>query len=356
MKEPFSLRTVRKKIIMMSKILGILLIVSYVVSGRLPFHRDISFLLWVLWVVLLVFAADFFLKRFISEPIYKICEAAHKIARLDFSSPCEVRSKDEFGDLAGNLNQMSENLQHTLKKLEEANNRLEQEVWQERQLLEERKELVDRLSHEMKTPLSIIRAYAEGIQDETDEGKRQRYADIIISETQRTGVLITRLLDLSALENGAVSLTPERFEFVEFVETAAGRLLIDVPGADFELHYELPEHSLYVYADKPRMEQVINNLLINAQRNVSPKGILRLVLAEQSGKLRFSVFNQGVPIPQDKLSQIWKKFYRDESAKYSGSGLGLAVVAQILSMQDFEYGVRNISDGVEFYFFVPIIQ
>lgn len=356
MKERLSLRTVRKKIVMISKMAGIALIVSYVVSTRVPLGQDISFLSWIGFVALLIFIVDYLLGRFISDPISKICEAARRIAQLDFSAPCTITSEDEFGDLAENLNKMSGNLQHTLEKLENANIRLEKEVQQERQLLEERKELVDRLSHEMKTPLGIIRAYAEGMQDETDEEKKQKYSEIIISETERMSTLITTLLDLSALENGAASLLPERFDFVEFVETIAGRLLIDMPDTDFELQYELPEHKIYVYTDRSRMEQVLNNLIVNAKRHVSSNGILKLSLVEQDGKLYFSVFNQGDPIPQENQSKIWEKFYRAKDAEYGGSGLGLAIVAQILSMQRAEYGVKNVSDGVAFFFSLPTIK
>ncbi|MDE7312772.1 MAG: HAMP domain-containing histidine kinase [Eubacterium sp.] len=356
MKEYFSLRTVRKKIVMSSKIIGMVLIASYALSTRLPLRQELAHLAWMGFMVLLVFVVDYVLGRFISDPISEICASASRIARLDFSCPCPITSKDEFGGLAGNLNRMSENLQQALEKLENAKIQLEKEVEQERRLLEERKELVDRLSHEMKTPLGIIRAYAEGMQDEADEVKRQKYVGIIIAETERMSTLITELLDLSALENGAVSLTPERFDFVEFVETVAGRLLIDMPETEFELQYELPEHKVYVYADKARMEQVLSNLMINAQKNVLAHGILKISLVEQGGKLHFSVFNQGMPIPQDRLAQIWEKFYRDKNVKYSGSGLGLAIVAQILSMQKLEYGVKNLADGVVFFFSVPITK
>lgn len=329
---------------------------SYFISTRLPLEKDISFLLWVIFVSLLIMLIDYLLGRFISDPIDNICEMAHRAAGLDFSLPCTITSKDEFGELADNLNKMSDNLQETLEKLEKANIRLEKDVQQERKLLRERKELTDRLSHEMKTPIGVIRAYAEGIQDETDEKKRQRYSEIIISETERMGMLIETLLDLSALENGAVSLAPERFDFIEFVETIAGRLLIDMPETDFELQYELPEHKVFVYTDKQRMEQVIDNLIINAKKNVSPKGILRLSLIEQDNMLHFSIYNQGASIPAEKLPKIWDKFYRDKNAKYNGSGLGLAIVAQILSMQDLEYGAENLTDGIRFFFSIPIIK
>lgn len=168
--------------------------------------------------------------------------------------------------------------------------------------------------------------------------------------------LITTLLDLSALENGATQLRPERFDFVDFLETVAGRLLIDTPDADFVLEYELPEHPVYVNTDKGRMEQVLNNLIVNAKRNNRPGGILRLSLLEKDGLLNFSIFNQGPPIPEESLSKIWSKFYRDKNSKYSGSGLGLAIVAQVLSMQHLHYGAENQPGGVAFYFSLPAVK
>lgn len=356
MKERFSLRTVRKKLVMVSKIAGAVLIISYIVSTRLPIDRDISFLIWSVFIILLVLAVDFLLGYFITDPISTLCKAAQKIADLDFTSKCEITSNDEFGNLSESLNKMSENLQSTIEKLKNANIKLENDVRQEKQLLDERKELVDRLSHEMKTPLGIIRAYAEGLQDETDENKKQKYSEVIISETEKMSEMINNLLDLSALETGAKQLVPERFDFVEFLETVAGRLLIDIPENNFELQYELPDEKIYVCTDKQRMEQVLNNLIVNAVKNVAPKGILKLSLTLQNGMLRFEIFNQGKQIPQEKLCRIWDKFYRDKNAEYSGSGLGLAIVAQILSMQNLKFGVNNLADGVESFFIIPTVK
>lgn len=356
LKDIFHLRTVRKKIIIVSKIAGILLIVSYIVTTRLPIEPDISFLIWLCFVTALVLALDYLMGRFISDPVSELSRTARQMARLDFSSPCRIHTNDELEELADSLNKMARNLQQSFASLEDANLKLEQDVEQKKRLLAERRELTDNLSHEMKTPLGVIRAYAEGLQDETDEKKRQRYSDVIITETERMSRLITTLLDLSALETGAVRLHPERFDFVAFLEIIAGRLLIDTPDADFELQYELPEHPVYVSADRSRMEQVLDNLIVNAKRNVRPGGILKLSLKENDGRLDFSIFNQGAPIPQESLSKIWTKFYRDRNSKYSGSGLGLAIAAQILSMQDLPYGAENQSGGVVFYFSIPFMK
>lgn len=353
---PFTLRTVRGKIIMVSKLAGMVLIISYVISTRLPVSPDDAFLLWFGFVILLVLILNRLMGRFISDPVSRLNQAASRMARLDFSMPCQIHTTDEFGELSENLNKMAERLQQAFEELESANQKLEQDIIQKKRLLNERKELADNLSHEMKTPLGVIRAYAEGLQEEPDETKRQKYCDTIIAETGRISSLITTLLDLSALENGAVLLHPERFDFVEFLETVAGRLLMDLPDADFSLQYELPKTPVYVRTDRNRMEQVLDNLIVNAKKNVCSDGVLKLSLKENGSMLDFFIYNQGPAIPQENLPKIWTKFYHGTALPRNGSGLGLAIVAQILSMQHFNYGVRNIGDGVMFYFSIPVIK
>lgn len=356
MKELFSLRTVRKKILMLSKLAGIALVFSYILFTGLPVGRDASLLIWLGFVLLLVFGIDLLMGRFITRPIGKLNASAKRMAGLDFSAPCELASADEFGELAASLNAMAKNLQRALAQLEDANAQLEKDVEKERRLLAERKELVDSLSHEMKTPLGIIRAYAEGLQDETDEAKKQKYAGVIVSEAERMNDLIVTLLDLSALESGAASLKVTRFDFVELTETVAGRLLIDAPNADFALQYTLPEQKVFVRADRRRMEQVLGSLIVNARKNVLPGGVLRLELTVDNVSLLFSVFNQGRPIPEDDLPKIWTKFYRNSNAKYSGSGLGLSIAAQVLAMHELTYGAENQADGVRFWFSIPVAE
>lgn len=347
---------IRKKVLLASKLMGIILVVSYLFFAGLPLYADISLVVWLAFVAALICAVDLWMAKFITEPVSELNDAAGRMASLDFSRLCGVTGHDEFGELSRSLNLMAENLQEAFIDLESANRKLEQDVEEKKLLLTERKELVDNLSHEMKTPLGVIRAYAEGLQDIKDEEKRQNYAGVIIAETERMGSLITTLLDLSALEKGAVQLCPERFDLVEFLETVAGRLLIDPPDAGFDLQYELPEQPVYVNTDKNRMEQVLNNLIVNAKRNVRPGGVLKLTLKECDRMLNFSVYNDGQPIPQENLSKIWTKFYRDKNTAYGGSGLGLAIVAQILSMQHIAYGAANRKDGVEFYFAIPTVR
>ncbi|MDS6232226.1 HAMP domain-containing sensor histidine kinase [Clostridioides difficile] len=354
-KQNFGLYSVRKKVFLLSKLSGALIILFYLVVEEFSINSKFEFWIWFIILVIFIMSIDFLLGKFISEPITSINKSAKSMSQLDFSNPCTVNTNDEFGELSRSLNTMSTNLQQALSDLESANIQLEKDVNKERMLLEQRKELVDTISHEMKTTLGIIRAYTEGLIDEVDEEKKKNYMNVIIEETDRMNNMIVSLLDLSALEAGVSKLNPERFDFIEFVETVAGRLLIDIPDANFYFTYDLPEYEVFVVADKMRMEQVVENLVINAKKHVVYNGNLDLSITCENGLLLFEIYNDGRFIEQDEISKIWSKFYRSvQSQRTGGSGLGLAIVSQILTMQGLEYGVNNRDRGVEFYFMIPI--
>ncbi|HGM3507217.1 TPA: sensor histidine kinase [Clostridioides difficile] len=354
-KQNFGLHSVRKKVFFLSKLSGALIIFFYLLVEEFSTDNKFEFWLWFIILVIFIMSIDFLLGKFISEPITSINKSAKSMSQLDFSNPCTVNTNDEFGELSRSLNTMSTNLQQALSDLESANIQLEQDVNKERMLLEQRKELIDTISHEMKTPLGIIRAYTEGLMDEGDEEKKKNYMDVIIEETDRMNNMIVSLLDLSALEAGVSKLNPECFDFIEFVETVAGRLLIDIPDVNFYFTYDLPEHEVFVVADKMRMEQVVENLIINAKKHVICNGNLDLSITCENGLLLFKIYNEGRIIESDEISKIWSKFYRSaQSQRTGGSGLGLAIVSQILTMQGLEYGVKNRDKGVEFYFMIPI--
>ncbi|MCJ0222646.1 HAMP domain-containing histidine kinase [Clostridioides difficile] len=354
-KQNFGLYSVRKKVFLLSKLSGALIILFYLIVEEFSLNSKFEFWIWFIILVIFIMSIDFLLGKFISEPITSINKSAKSMSQLDFSNPCTVNTNDEFGELSRSLNTMSTNLQKALSDLESANIQLEKDVNKERMLLEQRKELVDTISHEMKTPLGIIRAYTEGLMDEVDEEKKKNYMNVIIEETDRMNNMIVSLLDLSALEAGVSKLNPESFDFIEFVETVAGRLLIDIPDANFYFTYDLPEYEVFVVADKMRMEQVVENLIINAKKHVVYDGNLDLSITCENGLLLFEIYNDGRIIEQDEISKIWSKFYRSvQSQRTGGSGLGLAIVSQILAMQGLEYGVKNRDKGVEFYFMIPI--
>lgn len=350
----FGLQTIRKRIFFLSKLCGGVIVLFYLLTSGLPVGQGTAFLIWFLLMLGVILLVDYLLGRFITRPVDELNEAAAHMADLDFSRPCGLKGTDEFGMLSRNLTTMADNLQKALSQLEEANGRLEAEVDQEKRRVAEHKDLADHLSHEMKTPLGIIRAYAEGLQDTGEEEKRNRYIQVIIGETERMNRMITSLLELSAMEAGAARLTCGLIGFVEFTETEAGRLLMDLPSKEFVLEYRLPAEEYRVWADKGKMEQVLDNLIGNAGKHVCPGGIIRVTLDKEEEYLRFGVYNQGESIGEQELSRIWDKFYRIGGKRTQGAGLGLAIAAGILKLHGWQYGARNREEGVEFYFYAPL--
>ncbi|MDE6363615.1 MAG: HAMP domain-containing protein, partial [Lachnospiraceae bacterium] len=148
--------TIRKKILLASKLMGVILVLSYVFSTRLPFGKDVSLMIWLLFVAALICVIDLWMARFISKPVSELNDAAGHIANFDFSQPCRVAGHDEFGELSHSLNVMAGSLRKAFEELEHANAKLEQDVEQKTRLLAARKELVDTLSHEMQTPLGVV--------------------------------------------------------------------------------------------------------------------------------------------------------------------------------------------------------
>lgn len=328
----FTLSSVSKKIFFLSKIFGVAVIALYKFSSNRS--GAISKVVFYTSIIILIFVWDALLQRMITIPIAHISETAQHMADLDFSKTCQVHTRDEFHTLAENLYRMAENLQNALSQ---------------------RKELTDTLSHELKTPLGIIRAYTEGLRDSTEKEKQRTYTEVIIEETEKMAGMINSLLELSALEAGAIRLKKQHFDFVELLETVAGREFSVIPAGGIHVTYELPDTPLFVEADLDRMEQVLHNLISNAKKFVKTGGRIHITLRPEEDKLYFSVYNDAPPLSNKELTAVWHKFHRNKSERNKhGSGLGLAICARILSRQGADYGVRNKDNGVEFYFRLPL--
>ena len=325
----FSIYPINKKIFLLSKIVIGACMLAYIIASA--FSGWISDLVFLFLLIMLILGWDMVLARVVSSPIHEISKAAQRMADLDFSQPCKLNTKDELQTLGENLNTTSVNLQHALAQ---------------------RKELTDTLSHELKTPLGVIRAYAEGLKDAVPE-KQTVYSQVIVEETEKMAGMINALLDLSSLEAGASTMKMEKFDFVELVETVAGREYVDTPSEPFQLSYSLPNELVYVVADPKRLRQILHNFMGNAKKFVFENGNIHIEVGVLGSFVRFSIYNDGPHLTDD----VWAKFHRDKSeVNRNGSGLGLAISAQILSMHKAEYGMHNKENGAEFYFVLPITQ
>ncbi|SDC95534.1 Signal transduction histidine kinase [Terribacillus halophilus] len=291
--------------------------------------------------------------RLVSSPLIKLNEMAKKMVHLDFSSVKPIKQNDELGSLSNNMLIMAQNLDHALEDLKQANDKLKQDMEKRKQMEKAQREFFENASHELKTPLSIIKSFAEGLQDGISPDKQDHYMEVIIEESDKMEVLIGDMLDLAKLENGAIKLRKTSFLLSEMAEDLSDKLFCMAKEKHVSIEV-MPRNELPIVADYEWMERVIRNLLVNAVRHSDPESVITIRI-ESDLEEECSVFmveNKGQQISEEQLVNIWTRFYRTESSRSrmtGGTGLGLAIVQQILELHGFSYGVENMPEGVRFF-------
>ncbi|WP_179292725.1 HAMP domain-containing sensor histidine kinase [Bacillus sp. 7884-1] len=288
----------------------------------------------------------------ISKPIVKIGKLTADMAKLDFSQRIEVNSNDEIGDLCKNINFLSVNLDKTLNELANANLQLKKDIEMKERIDQSRKELIANVSHELKTPISLIAGYSEGLKVNVNSEDKDFYCEVIIDEAEKMNKLVLSLLDLSQVEGGYKQMMKEYIAANELIENTLEKfkLIFKEKGMDVEVSYK---GDGVVYADPERIEQVLTNYLTNAINHVDDRKSIFLRAEEHEEKVVVRVFNTGRPIPPDEIDKIWDNFYKIDKARtreYGGSGLGLTIVKAIIEAHGGKYGTTNHEETVEFWF------
>lgn len=307
----------------------------------------LSIILGCLW-------AFFFARRF-TRPILDLNRIARSMALLDFSQKAAIDRTDEIGKLGRSINHLSDQLDAAITELNEKNQQLQADVEKERQLDKMRKEFVSNVSHELKTPLSLILGYAEGLKENVaqDAESRDYYSSVIIDEAEKMDRLVKDLLGLSQIESGVFQLRLELFDLSDLLNElyAKYQTLLAAKGVTVTISQPSP---CPVYGDRMRVEQVLQNYLNNAIDHVDgQRGVQIRVTDTGSGAIRVSVFNSGHPIPPESLDKIWTSFYKVDKARTrerGGHGLGLSIVRAIQELHGNSYGVENQPEGVCFWF------
>lgn len=329
------------------------------VIGAAKVIRDFS---WYAFGVafLLVPLLAFLYAGILTRPLRSLNALAGRLASLDFTVRTRWRRKDEIGELARTFDFLADNLQLALAELHEANDKLREDIEKEKKLERMRRDFVAGVSHELKTPLSLIGGYAEGLQDNIGSGaKREKYAEVILEETRRMSAIVGDMLDLSHLEAGQYRLALEPFDASDLLKESAERAQAIGAGSRFRVILSLPaegKESIRVTADRFRVDQVLTNLVTNAVRHVPEGGTVTLAACRDGDEWRFTVHNEGEPIPKEELPRIWGQFYRIDKARNresGGTGIGLAIVRQILELHGSRYDACNEKGGVTFAFTLP---
>lgn len=297
---------------------------------------------------------SFFVTKWITNPIRQLAEISKRMKNLDFEAKYVGKGKSEIDMLGDHMNQMSQELEHTISELKSANNELKQDIENKNQLDLMRKEFVSNVSHELKTPLALIQGYAEGLKEciNDDEESREFYCDVIMDEADKMNKMVKQILSLNQLESGYETVVMERFNIVELIQGVIQSTAILREQNQIELTF-YENGPIYVWADEFKTEEVIVNYMSNAINHVQGKKEISVFITEKENTVRISVFNTGAPIPENDLEHIWTKFYKVDKARtreYGGSGIGLSIVKAIMESFHRECGVINHQNGVEFWF------
>lgn len=282
-------------------------------------------------VIILAIVISLFLAKVLSEPIVDITEKSKLVANGNYKVKFEKNGIKEIDELADTLNY------------------LESEVSKTDQY---RRDLMANVSHDLKTPLTMIKAYAEMVRDITykNKKKREENLNVIIEETDRLNLLVGDILSLSKLQANSDTLEIETFDLTKEIKGIVKRYDYLKDTEEYIIDVDIP-NEVIVRADKGKINQVVYNLINNAINYTLDKKVLIRVTEDKKDYL-IEVINSG-EIDSNKIDRIWDRYYKnDKNHKRNvvGTGLGLSIVKNILECHDFEYGVKIVDKKTIFYF------
>lgn len=296
-----------------------------------------------------------------TKPIRTLTDLSEKMSNLDFNTKYSEKHNNELDILGKNFNNMSDKLEATIHELQDANAQLEEDIKHKIEIDDLRKEFLANVSHELKTPLALIQGYTEGLMEFDDKETQEYYCNIIIDETKKMNILVKKLLDLNQIEFGHEQLDMTEFNIIDLIEGTliSSALLINNSGVNINKKYDRP--IIMVCSDEFKVEQIVTNYLTNALNHVKEddqgQKYIDISVKIRNDKIRVSVFNTGLPIPDEEIENIWVKFYKVDKAHtraYGGSGIGLSIVKAVMNLINEDFGVVNHKNGVEFYFELSI--
>ena len=304
--------------------------------------------------------AIFLLSNSLTKPLLELADISKKMSRLEFENKYAGNSEDEIGILGKSMNELSFKLEKSIKELKNANYKLKKDLEKKEELDLMRQEFVANVSHELKTPISLIKGYVEGLETEgiaDSKEKRYYYLSVIKDETDKMSSMVRQLLDLASLERGMEELDITRINLKEVVLGVAGSFDIKINDNNIKLEIDIDDN-IFVWTDGYKLEEVIRNYLSNAINHVDYNKVIKISADDTgNGFARLRVFNTGVQLSNDDLNKIWDKFYKVDKAhtrSYGGTGLGLSIVKAIAKQLNTNCNCENAEingmKGIEFYF------
>lgn len=297
------------------------------------------------------------ISRGMTKPIIHINGITKKMASLDFNDKCVVKSNDEMQDLAEHINTMSDALEANISSLNNANEQLQDDIKAKEKLEVFRKQFIADASHELKTPITVIKGIGEGIVDGVYRSNDDEKIKELLEQTEHMQSVVYELLAVSRIESEEIDSRFSVFKFSEVIEAVLHRYQPFIKEKNIVVSRSL--NDVFVNADEPLLEMVISNLINNAIKYTPANGSIKIATPVISQKISFVIENSPARIPDDELEQVWTAFYRIEKSRnreFGGTGLGLYTVKEILKKHQTTPWIRNTQEGVQVGFTLPLIE
>ncbi len=320
-------------------------IILYLFSPLVPVQSTVMILrtqlLYITIIALfLAFAMSIYLSLHISRPINNITKSAAEMGQGNYGVQFDGGPYTEMRELADTLTNASRELEKT-------------DMYQ--------KDLIANVSHDLKTPLTMIKSYAEMIRDLSGDSppKREQHLGVIIEEADRLNTLVNDMLTMSRMQQRKIELEMKDFDLSSCVEGILHSYDILEAKEDYHIEFKNPGPML-VNADEARIKQVISNLVNNAVKYCGEDKTIIVTVKKSARRVRFEVTDHGQGIAPDEISHVWERYYKSSTNHVrptEGSGLGLSIVKEILTLHKAKYGViSKVGKGSTFWFELDLVK
>lgn len=320
--------------------------VMFIFSPLYPMHSTVEILkhqlLYIIVIALcLALLLSILLARHISQPIRQITNAAAKMSKGDYNVKFQSSRYSEIQELAETLNLAESEIERTGQY---------------------QQDLIANVSHDLRTPLTMIRSYAEMIRDLSGDNpeKRNKHLKVIIDESDRLNALVNDMLTMSRMQSKRMLLINAPFNLTQAAADVMSTYEVLNDKEGYNIIFQHPKAAMMVNADEAKIKQVMNNLMSNAVKYCGDDKYIRVTLKRTGRKIRFSVEDHGPGIPADELPHVWDKYYKasaNHARDTKSTGLGLSIVKEILNLHKATFDVDStVGKGSTFWFELPLMH
>ncbi|MDR3259315.1 MAG: HAMP domain-containing histidine kinase [Fusobacteriaceae bacterium] len=283
----------------------------------------------------------------ISQPLLGLTNIAQSISKSDFSNKFNGQNKDEVGELGRAINKMADNLENNIKEINNKNLILKKDIEREKKLEKLRKEFIANVSHELKTPISIIQGYAQGLLEGiVKDEDMDFYCNVIMEESVKMNNLVQELLLVSKMESAHIEIHLEEIDYYPSIMEFIKKFSRD----NKKITYSGPD-KINVVCEETYINRVMNNFVINALKYSTEDSEIMIEVIEEQDDYKIMVKNETDNLKTEDLSDIWTPFFRKDTARdRDGHGLGLSIVKGILETHKCQYGIDLNENIVSFWF------